>query len=149
VIELPAELRRCLRRSERSPQDAFECFFSWYNDAWLMKDDLWAALDEIPRPLREIVVTHQAWGYMSSEAPNGYYWRFDQRFDDEIRRGLSALGRSECFAALARGRELHRARGEEGLTLEEDHEIYDQLPPLEDMETLIGEYLLAAMGRAK
>ena len=107
MVEIPEKLRRCLRRAKRSPEDAFECFFSWYNDAWLLKDDLWAALDEIPRPLREVVVTHQAWGYMSCEAPNGYYWRFDERFDDEIRRGLSVLGRAECFAALEEGEAPH------------------------------------------
>jgi len=141
---LPNELRKSLRQCERSPNDAFECFFDWYNDAWLMQDDLWAALENIPRPVREIMVTHQAWGLMSGGGPNAYYWRLDRRFDEEIRLGLSVLDCAESFVALARGRELHSMRTE-GFTLQENLEIDEHLISLEELEKRIGDYFLAAM----
>jgi hypothetical protein len=145
MANLPDKLRRSLRKCERSPNDAFESFFEWYDDTWLIEKDLWAALDNISRPVREIMVTHQAWGMICSGGPNAYYFRYDRRFDEEVRLGLSALDCAENYAPLAQGRELHETPADQGLTLQENGDIYDQLISLEDLEQRIGSFLLAAM----
>lgn len=145
MIELPKELDLSLRKCKRDPEAAFECFFSWYEDAWLMKDDLWAALDIIPRPIREIMVTHQAWGLMSSGGPDAYYFRLDRRFDEEVCLGLAALDCSESIAPLIRGREIHEMRDEEAQALQDNLDIYSKLISFEELEAKIGNFLLHAV----
>ncbi|MCC9604255.1 hypothetical protein LOC67_27185 [Stieleria sp. JC731] len=123
-------------------EDAFERFFSWYEDYWLMNDDLVGTLDTIPRPLREVVVTHQAFGYMSSESPSEYYIRFESVFDHEVELGMVQLGFLESATTLSKGRRMFEASDDGDLTLEQDSEIYSKLPALEEVEDKIGRWLI-------
>jgi len=136
------EIIDTLAGDDPTPEDAFERFFSWYEDYWLMNDDLIGTLDTMPRPLREVVVTHQAFGYMSSEAPSGYYIRFESAFDDEVELGMVQLGFPDSAAALSGGRSLFESSNDGDLTLELDSEIYGKLPALETVEDRIGRWLI-------
>jgi hypothetical protein len=121
---------------------AFERFFTWYQDTWLMNDDLIATMDTMPRPIREVVITHQAFGYMSSESPGGYYVRFESVFDEEVKLGLAELGFIDGFVALDNGRELFQMSENGDLTIEQNLEIDDKLPSLEEIEHRIGRWLI-------
>jgi hypothetical protein len=125
-----------------TPDAAFERFFTWYEDAWLMNDDLIATMDTMPRPIREVAITHQAFGYMSSEAPGGYYIRFESVFDDEVKLGLAELGFIDGFVALVNGRKLFEMSENGDLTIEQNQEIDDKLPSLEEIEDRIGRWLI-------
>lgn len=125
-----------------TPEDAFKRFFSWYEDVWLMNDNLIATMDTMPRPIREVAIAHQAFGYMSSEAPSGYYMRFEPIFDDEVKSGMIQLGFSDAFAALADGRKLFDMSEDGDLTIEQNTEIYGKLPSLEEIEGRIGRWLI-------
>ncbi len=125
-----------------TPDDAFERFFIWYEDYWLMNDDLVGTLGTMPRPLREVVVTHQAFGYISSEAPSGYYMRFESVFDDEVTLGMVQLGLSDSASTLSEGRRLFDNSDDGDLTIEQNSEIYRKLPSLEEVEDRIGRWLI-------
>ncbi|WP_372726328.1 hypothetical protein [Novipirellula sp.] len=142
------EIIHKLTGDDPTPDDAFERFFSWYEDYWLMNDDLVGTLDSMPRPLREVVVTHQAFGYMSSEAPSGYYIRFESVFDGEVELGMVQLGFSDSASTLSEGRRLYESSDHGNLTLEQDSEIYGRLPALEDVEDRIGRWLIEQVNKA-
>ncbi len=145
MIELPKELQRALLKCHDNPETAFECYFDWYQDAWLMHDDLWTALSTIPRLIREMMVTHQAWGLMSGGGPDAYYFRLDRRFDEEVRLGLEALNCSESIAPLIRGRDIHELPEHEAHSLQDNLDVYTQLISLEELEAKIGNFLLLAV----
>ena len=136
------EIFNSLTNEEPTPEAAFDRFFDWYQDVWLMNDDLASTMKTMPRPFRELAVTHQAFGYMSSEAPSGYYIRFDPLFDDEVKLGLERLGISDSYFALADGRKLFEMSDDNDLTIEQNSEIYDKLPTLEQIERRVGRWLI-------
>ena len=140
------EIINSLAGDEPTPEDAFERFFSWYEDYWLMNDDLVSTLDTIPRPLREVVVAHQAFGYMSSESPSGYFVRFESVFDEEVELGMLQLGFLDSATTLSEGRKLFNS-SDGGLTLEQNSDIYAKLPALEEVENRIGQWLIEQVDR--
>lgn len=124
------------------PDVAFENFFDWYQDAWLMQEDEVGAMDNMPRPLRQLAVMHQAFGLMSSNGPSGYYSRFGQVFDAEVVLGLRVLGHEESCSAITEGRDTFEAAGDEDLSIDQNSDIYVRLPPLEEIEEQIGQWML-------
>lgn len=124
------------------PEVAFVNFFDWYQDAWFLHEDEVAAMDNMSRPLRQLAVMLQAFRLMSSGGPSGYFARFDQVFDDEVVLGLKVLDYEESCSAIIEGRNMFEASGNEGLSLEQNLDIYERLPPLEEVEERIGQWML-------
>ncbi len=114
-----------------------------------MNDDLVGTLDTMPRPLREVVVTHQAIGYMSSEAPSGYYIRFESVFDEEVALGMVQLGFSDSATVLSEGRKLLETTGDGALPLQYDSKVYEMLPSIEEVEHRIGLWLIEVVKKLK
>ncbi len=143
------EIIRVLVGDDPTPGDAFERFFSWYENYWLMNDDLVGTLNTMPRPLREVVVTHQAIGYMSSEAPSGYYIRFESVFDEEVALGMVQLGFPDSATVLSEGRKLLDTTDDGALSLHYDSKVYEMLPSIEEVEHRIGLWLIEEVKKRK
>lgn len=132
---------------ECKPEAAFDKFFDWYPKVWLHEDDLVSNLKNMPRPLRELAVMHQAFGVMSSGGPSSYYLYFDRAFDQEIMLGLGHLDLGTAFSTIEDGRNMFEASKDGELSLEQNAEIYGRLPLLTEIESSIGRWLLKNLKR--
>lgn len=131
-----------LAERNTSAKAMFDKFFDWYPEIWFVNDEIVSTLNNMPRPLREIAVTHQAFGMMSNGGLPSYYLHFETLFDKELMQGLDELGFAGAYAPIAEGRELFNASPDGELSIEESAKIYGQLPSLQEVENRIGKWLI-------
>ena len=125
-----------------SAQKVFDRFFDWYPDVWFVNDEIVSTLNNMPRPLREIAVTHQAFCMMSNGGPSNYFLHFESLFDIEVKLGLEELGFAAAYTQIANGRMLFNASPDRDLSIEQSAKFFEHLPSLDAIEIRIGQWLI-------
>lgn len=127
-------------------EDAADSLMVWYEVHWLFENDQWIALHDINRPIRELVVTHQAWGLIHSDGLNSYFCQYDSRFDREVESGLRLLDLAEAYPWLVLGRNLFDEHVTSGIQPKEETDHWRGfMKPLDRFEVTVGEFLLGKL----
>jgi hypothetical protein len=136
------QLRERIIASKDNPEEAFEAFFDWYETILFSKKSIYDGLAEFESPLKEIIATHQAWGMIGGDGFKNYLSNLDDRFDEQVRLGLTLFGKADCFQGLLEARELFK-RNDGEIPDDDDHRLWNLFyMPIEDLENIIGKYLV-------
>ncbi len=135
-------LRERIIASKDNPKEALEAFFGWYETILFSKESLLDGLAEFESPLKEIIAAHQAWGMIGSDGFKNYLSNLDERFDEQVRLGLTLFGKVNCYLGLSEARELFKQNKGE-IPDDDDDRLWKMFyTPMEDLDTAIGKYLV-------
>lgn len=133
-------------KKPQSPRDACDAFHGFYGSYVFEKSDLYDGISALPRPFREIVAAHQAWGMISSDGFSNIFEDTDERFDEEVKRGLKLLDAAESIPPYLEARQLVAEQEEHSdypLSEEDDERLFEAFyDPIEHFDEMIGAYLL-------
>lgn len=83
---------------------------------------------------------------IGSDGFKNYLSNLDERFDEQVRLGLTLFGKADCYRGLLEARELFK-RNDGEIPDDDDHRLWNLFyTPIEDLETIIGKYLVEHFG---
>lgn len=128
-----------------NPIGLFDEFFGLYEKIFFNQPSINEGLSPFSSPLKELIAAHQAWGMIGSDGFDNYLLQVDENFDNEVKSGLSLIGKERCFSALAEARDLFKKNKE--IPESEEDRLWDLFyEPIREFESLAGNYLLNKYG---
>ncbi len=139
------EIKEIIERHKTNPEMLFDEFFGFYEKIFFSQASINDGLIPFPSPLKELIAAHQAWGMIGSDGFDNYLLQVDEKFDKEVKAGLSLIGKENCYNALEEARAIFREKYEIP-EAEEDRLWKVFYHPLREFESLAGKYLIKKYG---
>lgn len=99
-----------------------------------------ARIQDIPRPFRELFAVYYAWGAIGSDGIEAYLETTSRNFDDEVDRGLQALGFTAAQGVMRKIRKSSPGRGQ-GMS-----QVADKMSFMEFFDLLGHDFESAVLG---
>jgi hypothetical protein len=136
------QIKTSIQNANGNPEKVFDSFFNLYEQKFFSKNSLYDGLAEFESPFKEIIAAHQAWGMIGSDGFDNYLSQVDESFDEQVRLGLSLLGKADCYRGLIEARKLFK-QNKGTIPENEDDRLWKLFyTPITDFETIIGKYLV-------